>query len=57
MLKATRTYGDRREDGYFFVNYEKRDGRLREKWASPERWLKMKEYHRAYDRKRKRTIP
>lgn len=56
MLKATRTYGDRREDGYFFVNYEKRDGRLREKWASPERWLKMKEYHRAYDRKRKRTI-
>jgi len=54
MLKATRTYGDRREDGYFFVNYEKRDGRLREKWASPERWLKMKEYHRAYDKTRKR---
>jgi hypothetical protein len=56
MLKATLTFGDRREDGYFFVNYEKRDGRLREKWASPERWLRMKEYHRTYDRKRKRTI-
>lgn len=54
MLKDIRTFGDRREDGYFFVNYEKRDGRLREKWASPERWAKMKEYHRAYETTRRR---
>lgn len=54
MLKPTRKFGERREDGFLFVNYEKRDGRFREKWASPERWIKMKEYHKAYEKRRKR---
>jgi hypothetical protein len=43
-----RTAGDRRSDGFYFVNYEKTKYGIREKWASPERWKKIKEYNRKY---------
>jgi hypothetical protein len=35
--------GDTRADGYRFIGFEKRDGRLRQKWASPDRWERLKE--------------
>jgi hypothetical protein len=40
--------GDRRADGYRFLSYEKRDGRFREKWASPERFAKAIQFMRDY---------
>lgn len=52
--KVIRTAGDRRSDGFYFVNYEKTKYGLQEKWASPERWKKIKEYSKAYHKNRRR---
>ena len=54
-MKKLWRFGDRRKDGYYFVNYEKTQKYgFYEKWASPERWLKIKEYQRQYQVNRRR---
>lgn len=46
--------GDTRHDGYRFLGYDKeKNGTLREKWVSQERWEKIQSYNRDYLRKRR----
>jgi len=37
-----------RHDGYLFLGYYKDSYGIREKWVSPERWEKIREYNRQY---------
>lgn len=46
-------FGDRREDGFTFLHYEKRNGRLREKWASPAAFENYQAYQRRYQKNRR----
>lgn len=52
-MATTYKQGDRRADGFTFLRYEKRDGRFREKWASPEAFENYKSYQRRYQKTRR----
>lgn len=47
-MSTTLKRGATRADGYRFLAYEKRGGRLREKWASPERYGRVVEMTKVY---------
>lgn len=48
MSTADPTRGQVRHDGYLFLGYYKDSYGIREKWVSPERWEKIREYNREY---------
>lgn len=50
MTATDHKFGSRREDGFIFLHYEKRNGRLREKWASPAAFANYQNYQRRYQK-------
>jgi hypothetical protein len=49
--------GDLRADGYHFSAYYKRNGKLCERWASPEAWKREKLRNAAWQRKLQEENP
>lgn len=42
--------GEKRDDGFRFLCYEKQGGRIRERWVSPKRWEAIRRYQSVYNR-------
>ena len=47
----TLTYGDTRSDGFRFIRYYKRNNKIYQEWASPERFINAPRYKEDPDKR------